>query len=359
MTRTLRAPLSHPTLPASAIPADGKSGPQSGIALLIVLLSITLLTIVVIEFTDFAQVETHLALSARNALQATYLARSGVNVAEALLIVDAHLTPGNDSLQDVWATPFPPLPIGDGTVAFRIRDEARFLNLNDMVSAGTLRLDRVEVFRRLFTALGIDQQILMAIVDWIDSDQNAMLTPPGAEQPYYLGLTPPPIVRNGPLLTLRELLFVRGVTPTVLTRLEGFVTVLPPDRLRVNINTAPVEVLYALSEGMVSDPGVVDRLKTTRETEAFTSVTQASLEAVPGLPNALGTNVEFVRPDSNYFRIEAVGEINDVRRGIVELVQRDGKRLKRVTWTPSSATLALTSQPPSDFLATLPLLGDN
>ena len=38
-----------------------------------------------IEFTDTAQVETHLALSARNALQATYLARSGVNVAEALV----------------------------------------------------------------------------------------------------------------------------------------------------------------------------------------------------------------------------------------------------------------------------------
>ena len=60
------------------------------------LLAITLLTIVVIEFTDTAQVETHLALSARNALQATYLARSGVNVAEALVIVDAQISPGND-----------------------------------------------------------------------------------------------------------------------------------------------------------------------------------------------------------------------------------------------------------------------
>jgi hypothetical protein len=29
-----------------------------------------------------------------------------------------------------------------------------------------------------------------------------------------------------------------------------------------------------------------------------------------------------------------------------------------VTWTPSSTNLALTSLPPSDFLATLPILGD-
>ena len=353
-----RPPRSYPTLPAADDPSPRHEPGDSGIALLIVLLSITLLTIVVIEFTDSAQVETHLALSARNALQATYLARSGVNVAEALVIADAQISPGNDSLQDLWARPFPPLPIGDGTVAFRVRDEARFLNLNDMVSAGSLRPERVEVFRRLFTMLGIDTRILMAIVDWIDADQNPSVTPPGAEQPYYLGLTPPPIVRNGPLLTLRELLLVRGVTPILLARLEGFVTVLPPDRLRVNINTAPAEVLYALSDGMLADPGVVDRLIASRETEAFSSVAQNALAAVTGLPQGLSPNAEFVRPDSDYFRIEAVGEINDVRRGIVELVKRTGKRLVRVTWTPSSSTLALTSQPPSDFLATLPLLGD-
>jgi general secretion pathway protein K len=360
MTGRLRPRSAHATLPADAIPSQGRNDDQSGIALLIVLLTITLLTIVVIEFTDFTQVETHLAFSARNALQATYLARSGVNVAEALVIVDQQITPGNDSLQDVWAKPFPPLPIGDGTVAFRVRDEARFLNLNDMFSKDGYKLDdKVEVFTRLFTVLGIDQRILMAIVDWIDSNQDPEVTPPGAEQPYYLGLTPPQNVRNGPLLTLRELLLVRGVTPTVLARLESFVTVLPPYGLRVNINTAPAEVLYALSEGMLADPGVVDRLIASRDTEAFTSVSQTSLAAVTGLPDALLTNAAFLRPDSNYFRIEAVGEINDVRRGIVELVKRDGKRLTRVTWTPSSATLALTSQLPSDFLATLPLLGDH
>jgi len=99
----------------------------------------------------------------------------------------------------------------------------------------------------------------------------------------------------------------------------------------VNINTAPAEVLYALSDGMLADPGVVDRLIASRETEAFSSVAQNALAAVTGLPEALSPNAEFVRPDSDYFRIEAVGEINDVRRGIVELVKRTGKRLVRVT----------------------------
>ena len=332
---------------------------ESGIALLVVLLVITLLTIVVIEFTESAQVETHLAFSARNALQANYLARSGVNVGEALVLVDAQIGGGGDSLQDVWARPFPPLPIGDGTVAFRVRDEARFLNLNDMISAGTLRAERVDVFRRLFTILGIDPRVLAAIIDWIDRDETPYPTPIGAEQSSYFAFQPPVYVRNGPLLTLRELLLVRGVTPTILARLEGFVTVLPPaNELKVNVNSAAAEVLYALSPGTLGDPGVVDRLITTRETAPLTGM--GEIKAVTGLDEALGEHGRgFVDFDSSYFRIEAVGEIDEVRRGIVEVVKRDGKRIARVSWTPSSTTLALTSQPPSDFLATLPLLGDS
>jgi general secretion pathway protein K len=332
-------------------------GDESGIALLIVLLTITLLMIVVVEFTDSAQVETHLALSARNALQASYLARSGINVAEALVSVDGMISPGTDSASDFWARPYPPLPIGDGTAVFRVRDEARFLNLNDMLSGGSLRPERVDVFRRLFTVLGVDPRILMAIIDWIDADSNAIVSPPGAEQPYYLGVRPPTIVRNGPLLTLRELLLVRGVTPTVLARLEGFVTALPPNALKVNINTAPAEVLYALSDGMLADPGVVDRLIATRDTAPFTAPSEA-LSNVTGLEQALGGGKDFLDTNSAYFRLEGVGEVDEVRRGIIEVVKRDGRSVKRVTWTPSNANLALTSLPPSDFLATLPVFGD-
>jgi general secretion pathway protein K len=334
---------------------------ESGIALLIVLLAITLLTIVVIEFTDAAQVETHQALSARNALQASYLARSGVNVGEALLILDAQLAamgaaPHADTLDDYWAKPYPPLPIGDGTAVIRVRDESRFLNLNDMFSGGSLQADRKAVFERLFASLAIDRSVLAAIVDWMDEDNAPSVTPPGAEQPFYLALPIPRRVRNGALLTLRELLLVRGVTPGILARLEPFVTVLPPDRFRVNVNTAPPEVLRALSDEVRDDPGVVDRLIATRDTAPFTAPSEA-LRNVTGLDKALGSGREFLDTSSPYFRVESVGEIGDVRRGIVEVVRRNDQRIARVTWTPSTVNLSLTSQPPSDFLATLPALG--
>jgi general secretion pathway protein K len=332
---------------------------ESGIALLVVLLTITLLTIVVLEFTDYAQVETNQALSARNALQATYLARSGINVAEALVSYDGAISPGSDGEQDLWAKPYPPLPIGDGTAAIRMRDEARFLNLNEIISGTSFRQERFDVFKRLFTRLGIEERILWAIVDWMDQDGTPHVNPIGAEQASYLGLRPPVFVRNRPFLTFRELLLVRGVTPSILARLEPFVTVLPPaGELKVNVNTAPAMVLAVLSDGLSGAPGIVDRLVETRATEVFQSPKEL-YDSVTDLQGALGQyGTGFVTFNSTYFRLEAVGEIGDVRRGIVELVKRDGKKVTRVTWTPTSANLALTSLPPSDFLATLPILGD-
>jgi general secretion pathway protein K len=336
--------------------APGRAGGESGIALLVVLLAITLLTIVVVEFTDFAQVETHMALSARNALQATYLARSAVNVAEALVSYDP--TPGSDGAEDFWARPYPPLPIGDGSAIFRVRDEARFLNLNDMFSGDSLRPERVEVFKRLFKLRQVDESILWAIVDWIDKDPYPHVDPIGAEQTFYVGLRPPIFVRNAPLLTLRELLLVRGVTPSVLARLEDFVTVLPPSgSLKVNVNTTRAEVLYALSEGMLGDPGVVDRLLASRDTAQFTAPSEA-FKNVTGLDQDLAGSKEFIDTNSSYFRLEGVGDVDGVRRGVVEVVKREGKKVTRFSWTPSTSNLSLTSQPPSDFLATLPVFGD-
>ena len=80
----------------------------------------------------------------------------------------------------------------------------------------------------------------------------------------------------------------------------------------------------------------------------------------PGESGANGGGADYVDTKSAFFRIDAVGQVNDVARGIVALVKRDEgprPRVTRVTWAPSSVDLSLTSRPPSDFLQTLPSLG--
>lgn len=336
---------------------------ESGVALLVVLLAITLLTITVVEFTYSTQVETRLARGARNALQAYYLARSGVNVAEALLTVDT-LINESDSLRDIWAVPIPPMPLGDGTIMIRVLDENRFLNLNALakpiVPVGAYER---RTFEALFTILGIDKRLLSGVIDWLDGNAEPEPAPPGAEQPFYLGLTPPVAVPNGPVFGLRELLSVRDMTPEILSRLSNLVTVIPdldePPSFEVNVNTAPSEVLAAAYPALGAEPGALRQLLTVREEHALESNSDLKLA-----PRAHELITEAVDPgpvyDSTYFRIEAVGTVGGIARGITTVVRRDGDPLPSVTrlsWSPRVAQLALTTLPPSDFLDSLPPLG--
>ena len=332
---------------------------ERGIALLIVLLTITLLTIVVVEFTQSAEVETHFAISARNGLQALYLARSAVNVGEAVLAADGMVKGGS---QNLWAHPIPPMPVGDGVAGMRIEDEGRRFNLNGLLRDGAIVQTRMAVLQRLFQEIQADPRVLAQIADWLDTDQNPWPDPPGAEQPAYIGLTPPVTVRNAPALTLRELLQVHDMTPKLFARLEQFVTVLPSNDFKVNINTAPPEVLNALSPTMTR--AVVDRVIAARQQMFFESPDAGKIdgeasgwrEAIGG-PESSGGGGDYVATTSDYFRIGAMGQINDVTRGLVAVVKREGRRIRRVTWAPSTADLNLTSESPSDFLQSLPSFG--
>lgn len=61
---------------------------------------------------------------------------------------------------------------------------------------------------------GMTEEISDAILDWMDADDEPR--PYGAEYDYYQQLTPPYQPANGPLISIEQLLLVRGVTPQLL-----------------------------------------------------------------------------------------------------------------------------------------------
>ncbi len=328
---------------------------EAGVILLVVLLTVTLLTIVVVEFTYSTQVDEHIVLSRRNALQAYYLARSGLNVAHIVLSLDANLT-SSDSVHDLWAKPVPPFPAGDGMVTVRIQDERGKLNLNDLLGqSGNIKERSRLILERLFTLLGIQREVLHAILDWLDSDNEPWSDPAGAEQPYYLSLNPPLEPRNGELLTLRELLLVRGVDRDLLKRLSEVVTVLPrSSSTRVNINTAPAEVIFSLSDRMMRSPGVVARILDRRERAPIEKLSQ--LREISGAPELISEIAHSVRFDSDYFSITAVGAVATVSRAVTETVERStsaSRQIKTIAWRPAIVPASLTTGGGSDFLAAL------
>ncbi len=83
-----------------------------------------------------------------------------------------------------------------------LTDEASKVNINVSTNAN------LEKIPRLTPAMAA------ALLDFIDADDTPR--PEGAEQDYYSGLPRPYKIRNGPLVSLDELLLVRGFTPELL-----------------------------------------------------------------------------------------------------------------------------------------------
>lgn len=193
---------------------------KNGSVLVALLWCFALLSVVVVGTLHSSRLDLMAGKNQSDRIKARYLAMAGIEKAKALLYQNGR-DRSRASLShssELWNKPEEfrdirlgagtfrvfrsPLPSeGDGFV-FGVDDEESRLNLN---AAPTNELFKLE---------GMTPDIMAAIVDWRDGDNLA--TPGGAEAEYYASLTPPQRPRNGPFLTTRELLFVRGLTPELL-----------------------------------------------------------------------------------------------------------------------------------------------
>jgi general secretion pathway protein K len=145
--------------------------------------------------------------------------------------------------------------LGAGTYRFRLIDEAGKININ--------RVDE-NALRRIFTNLGVEEPqrsiLVDSIMDWRDPDNLHRIS--GAENDYYLSLSRPYTARNGPLDTIEDLLWIRGMssalfygrdgesaaspgTPVQTVALKDIFTVDSPTD-RINLRTASAAVIYAV-----------------------------------------------------------------------------------------------------------------
>jgi DNA uptake protein ComE-like DNA-binding protein len=99
-----------------------------------------------------------------------------------------------------------------GGVRFGLEDEAARINVNMLLDMEKKKKNSGRTM--LLTLPGMTEEVADAILDWIDPDDEPRQF--GAEADYYASLTPGYAPRNGPLLSVEELLLVRDVTPDLL-----------------------------------------------------------------------------------------------------------------------------------------------
>ncbi len=200
------------------------SPPPAGVALIIVMICITVLSILAAGFAYSMKVETKLAMNANSESELNSLGRSGVELARWVLAQQATIAQEPfDALNQQWAggpgslmTSNSPLTgvslnniqLGGGHFSVKITDLERKVNIN---------LADQAMLEKAFQLIGVDPSessgIAASILDWIDPDSIEHIN--GTESDYYVNLDPSYQAKNGPIDDLSELLLVRGVTPDI------------------------------------------------------------------------------------------------------------------------------------------------
>ena len=181
---------------------------------------VAVLAVLVVGVLHTARLDLRVVKNYGDRIQAHYLALAGVEKAKALLYHDAvnrrrAAQNHGDSLYDA-PQHFQDVALGRGH--FRVLRQGRREEGGDIVYGVSDEESRLNVNHGQAGELGklggMSAETAAAIVDWRDEDDS--VTQGGAEVEYYAGLKRPCLPRNGPFLSVRELLMVAGVSPELL-----------------------------------------------------------------------------------------------------------------------------------------------
>ena len=288
---------------------------DEGVALLLVLLFIALLTVLVVEYVYETQVESSVVAASLGDFEALTAAKSAVNTGLSMLVSDALTMPGDavagsttsqsssssdavsggvayDSLDEPWAYGVPFQVINNAVMECSISDEFGKLNLNALFRTGsqssedsessddveTVDADEIleQTLRYLFEERGAEEDLVDAVLDWLDADDEPR--PSGAESDYYQSLSKPYACKNGPMSSVEELLLIRGITPDLYfgdpeqdqVPLSELLTVIGHRTGKINLNTAQYELLLAFGEA-IGMPGLAEIAVEERDVSPFVS----------------------------------------------------------------------------------------
>ena len=339
---------------------------ESGIALMLVLWVLALLSMIVFEFCYTMRIEATITKNFKEGERSYYLAQAGINRAFIELIKTHRSTKKfkgakdtlvdnqeedeiDDEEIDEWKPREEPylFELEDGACEVTISDEGGKINLNWIAKqAKTDRKLLSDIIEKSCGLEGEERDIVVdSIIDWVDKDHNHLMN--GAEDEYYESLEDPYESRDGDFVIPEELLLVRGITDDLFygspypleegdqnwdneresafdfsqsEDAEGlamtgkglselFTTFSNSNSFKVNVNDASYGLLMSIP-GMTED--VTEMIIELRREEEFENIRDARLMSLPNY-NQIQS---FITVDPTMlYRIESRGKVSDISVG--------------------------------------------
>ncbi|MCP4672507.1 MAG: general secretion pathway protein GspK [Desulfobacula sp.] len=336
---------------------------NQGVAIIITLTVIVLLITAALEINRKAVSAMEYSGVTRDRITLSHMASSGIHGAMAILIKDKKAQGNNnnvDSVQDDWADPevvaevITDIPFDDGTLMVTISDELGRIQVNSLVNYPVghgMNNIQYEMWERFLGYISpaesedddtAPRSIISSIIDWIDFGDDDLITGVnGAESDYYKDLDTPYACTNSPMAHVKELLLVKGVPELVdsiggFDAISGYLTVhgMVEDSTKkkytfpgkININTADLAVIAAILKE--DSMHLAENVMAHREEVKDDGTYLYNLSKLDWYKDVEGIEPDDIKKElitthSDFFRIEAVAEINKVKLTTTAVVFRE------------------------------------
>ncbi len=277
---------------------------RSGMALVLVLLIVALITAMVVEFAYGVYVNTNALYNWQTSQKLSFAAKSATKLASKLItsnMLEQYKT--RSAFEMSQKIPFGDL---DGTITLRIEDENAKFNLNSLKTRDDYPY---ESFKRLLKQLNLKPEIADMVSFWISADTTHR--PGGA-----IDLKS----KNAALDSVDELLLIPGIDKESYGKLQPYVTIYGSGEgmFSININTADVPVLMSLSDAITKD--MAERVITYRQLTPFSLGTD--IFRVSGF-NINMINTSYLTANGAAFHVFATAESNGIKRIIESVLQNN------------------------------------
>jgi len=336
-----------------------------GSALIVVLWVIGILSVLTWSFAFDAHIESRITSFYKNRIKAQYLARSGIEIAEMLILRSEEIqkttlrpTGEEEERKARWneyarniadGLPVRGLKekLGAGFVIVDIVPEPSRRNINRL---GDTEAEKKENLERILEVAGVPEEkwssLIDSFLDWTDPDDVQRAE--GAESDFYLNFEEKPYrAKNGPLDTVDELLMIKGFSRVIveggilreneedegveLTGLQDLLTTYGDGKVDINavsdrvLKTIPgiddvlAGAILEEREGFVNSEG-------KRQRAPFKSVDDLYTR-VPGLPVSAR---KWLTTGSSVYRIVSEGRIHGISKRISCIARKTDPAMRQV-----------------------------
>ena len=352
------------------IPVDQR---RSGIALIIVMVIVVVFAVLAGGLSYSMKVETKLARNSSWDTELEWLGRSGIELAKYVLSQQGPAGQQYDALNQKWAggtgetndiladISLTDNQLGHGRFSVKIKDADSKFNVN----LAAMSPEHELILNQGLILIGVDgaeaPQIVNAITDWIDRNDDPRVGSTDTESDYYMSQDPPHRAKNGPIDDLTELMMIKGITPAMyygsgggaaaprgvrtanqFNRRPGEEPVYPigfvdlfttiSGRL-INVNTASANVLQlipdvdgTMAQAIITARAGPDGTEGNEDDMPFRSAGEVG--SVPGMPPGIGQMfAKFFGTRSTTFEVEVETEIDAVKRTYFAVVRRNGNQM--------------------------------